>query len=1492
MRVRWFGILVVLAAGSVSFAQEASSKSEHEPFPQSAKLARDRRADLVLEAARVQIRQRDYASAIAMLQELLDGSNAFARGDTTVPSVASEANRLLREMPANAREAYERLHGLEANQLWQEARQSDQPEALREVVARFGMTKAGWSALRDLASRSLDRGEWRMAAAAFSALAQHPQSAITTETGWMTGWILAESRATTDGPAARELWQRFRLRLERAPAPSTSVNKNLADWLEKQLPPAAPTVLDGRTALGLAPSDHNVWQHSAGTNGVWLEDILEEWNRYDVLALPSMQPLVVGDVVLARFVHPAKVVAVDARRGKRLWEQSFTKETLEPTFTDLERHPGIRSSLMDELQRRWFGDSVRGRMTTDGRRLFLVNDLDDLDLKPGAGSRLRNYLEAWDLATGERQWRIGSSVNEPPTGFQGLYFLGPPLVSDRLLYVVAQRELQVSLWVLRASDGQLEWTLPLAETDRNQFKETGWRHVACPVTWAGGRLICPTGAGCFVAVDPVTRSLAWSVRFERDDIHTVTGFLAADRDRPFPVRWWESWREITCRELMLHNRESILLMAAPESRSLRALDSQTGELIWRVKFAEPLFFASSPSGVLVFERQGITAVDPATGRERWHTPHSPPVGPGEWIGDHYVYALLDGGWAMIDAATGAIRHPESGFWWDLEIKKEPSTEPKYFGSQGRIVRAGGRWALLTTSHLGLFRNIADRHDEVVKLSESQPGSVDAKIELARIARQMGDWEKAEASLRPLLAEHENVRWALRETLLHRLSERPADHKQLAAELLSLSRDTRVRMDVDDLLGQKHKSAPVEIETRQALFEAALRSGDLVDALRGVLDWLDLNPEGERTISELATIATVPVSESPRMGSMRTVRLDRWAQGIIFDMFAKADPQTRRQLDAVLIERRQRAIDSPDAFALQALADQLNCLPMGHELQSQLSGRTGVGIGYLKTSLALQAIAQGSDRAAAAQAWYRLALLHDFRSEPLEAADCYRELRDHFADVKLADGHSSAKWLADVIPDSLIGRALSEGPRDPWPDRMPKVTSQDESHDDIYYYLVPFQSRDPIWRRMTVSVERQGRKVRFQGAGQRGYWDVTLPKSNSPRRHNWDMFRGWGLGTMVVVQVGEDLFGIQPLDERGESNAKLLWSMTVGPYEEVAAHQFLPGRLGVRQDDYLMLDRYEQPVLEVVHASPGLLCYRSHNRLVALDPATGLRLWVRHHLPPLVTVTGDGEQIVLRLIATREMEVRRGFDGQLISRREDVTDPNSILMEFGTRRLLFQAEKKDEAASPLRLSYQDLVSGEPLWERTLPTDSVPLAVDESRFAIIEPSGTLRFLSLADGHDLSKQEMPLPTPLATAHVFGDDSRLFVILASPVTERSWLATQQDRGGFRKPLVNGWLHAFDRRSLRLLWTIPTRNLPLAIDQPREAPFLVLSYRRPSDDSADGQSPDGVLHLIDKRTGKEVLYDVGNTQNVHAALEPDPLQQRIDLLTPKRRIRLDYAGE
>lgn len=1383
-------VLAVMATSLVR-ADDVPTKGESEQFPQSARLARDRRADVVLETARAHLRQKDFAAAIVALQELLDGPNGFASGGSTSPSFVVEANRLLRELPPVGREAYERLHGAEANRLWQEALRGGRVEGLREVVARFGATTAGWLALRDLAARHVDRGEWSLARVASEDLSRHPHSSVTQETGWIARWVLAESRSSSHGGAARAWSLRVQKLLEAIPAPAGTPGQHLAEWLAKQSPAPIekPTMfLDWPQALAAGPSGQKVQQVAAELDGEpasWLQEIQAEWQHYDIPVLPSAQPLVIGDIVIARFAHPAKVVAVDALRGKLLWEQSLSG-SLGSTAGDLQRHPGIRTPLMEELQRRWFGDSVRGRMTSDGRRVFLVRDLDDLDLKPGAGSRLRNHLEAWDLATGERRWRIGSSVNEPPTGFEGLYFLGPPLVSDGWLYVVAQRELQVALWVLRASDGQLEWTLPLAETDRLQFKEQGWRHVACPVSWASGRLVCPTGAGCVVAVDPITRGLAWSLRFERDDIASATSFLASDRDRPFAARWWESWRTIESREQRVESRESgssdarlssldtRLLIASPESRSLRAVDARSGELLWRTKFAEPLLVAVHESAVLVMEQDRVTRIDPLTGRERWRAEHSAPEGAGDWIGQRYVVPTR-GGWSIIDSETGEVRRSAEEF----DAARKPS-------SAGHLTRVGSRWTVLSPTSLRVFESEAKR---------TTPATV----------RSRSPWDEAATRLTP-----------------------------------------------------------------------ARSSGDFGMSLRESLNVLE-------SLGELS---------DEHVENVLHVRRDRWVQGLIADLLERADAATRTKLDAILDERRRQALDSADAFALQTLGERLSGLPLGRDLRMQLSGRTSSGVGYLKTSLALREIAHGTDRVAAAQAWYRLALLHDFRSEPLDAAECYRELRDRFGDVKLSDGRSSAEWLAEVMPDSLIGRALANGPRDFWPAPLPKITSLEESHTDIYCYPIAVESRDAFWRRTTVSVERQGKKVRFTSAGQRGLWELPLPASSSPFRHDWSTHRGWGLGPLLVVQVGETLFGIQPLDERGETNAKLIWSVSAGPYDETGPHQMLPAQLGVRLDAFRHLDRHEQPVLDVVHASPGLLCYRTRNQLIAIDPASGEKLWSRHRLPPQVAVTSNGEQVVLRMLATREIEVRRGFDGRLLAKRSNNTDPSSIAFEQDDSRIVLQSPSPDQASARMRLSKQNLVTGETVWQREHPVGSIVLRVDESRLGLVEPTNTLRFLSLVDGREQSQHSIEVPRPLTVAHAFADELRLFVILSKPVTETSWLSTQQDRGGYRRPLLNGSLLAFDRQSLKRLWAIPAKNLPLAVDQPKETPFLVLPYKRPSDDSADGQHSDGVLHLIDKRTGQEVLHDVGGLNNVYFALEPDPLQQQIDLLTPKRRLRLSFGGQ
>lgn len=1484
----WLAGIVVGILVSQIIADDARQKSESEPFPHSAKIVRDRVVDPALESARVALSKSDFVGAITVLQSLLDGQNVFVGSGAQSRSVVAEANRLLAEMPPVGRDTYERLQGATAERLRQETLRSGDRSLLRSVVLRFGPSKAGWQALRELAAWHFDRGEWRLVAASCEELARHPRMRGSQDTSFYARWLFAVEQL--DEPersvASRPLeLLRSQPWFAQAPAPPGANQPNLSRWLQEQLhharPDSAIEAAQQPTSWTDGPAAIASWRLDCGlapASSEWFEQIVGEWTGYDILPAPVAEPLWVGDKLIARFAMPPKIVAIDVREGRIVWERTPSQSAL-GLESELQRHPGIRTSLFDELQRRWFGDSIRGRMTTDGRRVFAVTDPDSLDLKPGAGTLIRNHLEALDVATGERVWRIGGSQKEPPSEFQGLFFLGPPLVSRPFVYVVAQRELVVYLLALRADDGELAWSLPLAETDRQQFKETSWRHIACPVTWSEGLLICPTAAGCFVAVDPVTRSLVWSFRLEREDILSALGFGVVDRERSFPVRWWESWRETMLLNLpnsVERKRESssTLILATPESRSLRALNARTGELRWRHEFREPLFLATDGvvSGgkrapVLILERNQATALEPDSGQVRWQVTIPEPAAAGGYKDGRYVFPLRNGGWATIDADGIISQTPP------FEGLKPQSSKLGSTVVSGRLFQRGRHWVELSPVKLQIFESLTARRETLSKRRATKPDDLEARLEEAWLEELTGDPAHAEELLRSASepkSSAEVAGAALRQLRLRQLERTPQMHSGVEAELLSLSREV-----------------VEQIETRHALIEAAIRARDFVTALRRVLDLAELHPANEVVVEAERPLRAAEASRKSPLATRRTVSHERWLQGVVADLFAVATAEERPRLESTLAARQQKATDSLDPFALQQFANTVNKLPAGQRLALALSGRLGVGPGYVRTNLALREVSGSGERTLSAEAFYRLALLHEFRSEPMDAADCYRELRERFADVTLADGRAVSTLLADVDADSTVGRMLAQEPRDPWPAVTPKIPPhQDEPHDDIYCYLVPVESRDPFWRRLSVLVERQGRKVRFHGAGQRGFWELPLPKSNSPFRHNFFLYRGWGLGPVLVLQVGRELFGIQPLNDRGEPDPQLLWTLTLPDIDEIGGQEVRLARPGISTDDWMLLDRYEHPVLEVLVARPGVVCYRHRNQLVAIDPATGGRLWTKHLLAPRTLITGDDEVILVQASDSTEVEVLRSFDGRVLARHADQPLPHAWSWAEGRWR--FRVMTTAQASV---LVCDDVADNRTRWQRNAPAGSSLLRVDDTRLGLLEPGGSLRFLSLKDGAELAAYDVSLPKSLTHSHAFGDELRLFVLVAGPVTERSWLATEQDRGAYRKPLVNGWLHAFDRRSLQKLWTINTGNLPMALDQPKDVPFLLFPYRRPSDDSADGLTSDGVLHLIDKRTGKELLFEPLNSSSTHVTLDPNPQEERVDLLTKSRRLRLQFES-
>jgi hypothetical protein len=277
------------------------------------------------------------------------------------------------------------------------------------------------------------------------------------------------------------------------------------------------------------------------------------------------------------------------------------------------------------------------------------------------------------------------------------------------------------------------------------------------------------------------------------------------------------------------------------------------------------------------------------------------------------------------------------------------------------------------------------------------------------------------------------------------------------------------------------------------------------------------------------------------------------------------------------------------------------------------------------------------------------------------------------------------------------------------------------------------------------------------------------------------------------------------------------------------------------------------------------------------------------LRPRTVVSADDEAVFVEHPDSAAIEMLRTVDGRSLSWRSDDDAEGTRLLTLG--RLRLRSVSSETAAKNVRtttLVLDDLTTGALVWRRELPAGTVPLRFDHDRLGVLESSGTLRVLALTDGRELARHVIELPQTIAHLAVFGDAQRLFLIVSGPVTDTSWLNTNQDRGGYHKLLVNGWLHAFDRESLVKQWTIPAVNLPITIDQPPDLPFLMLPYKRPNADSAD--VPDGVLHAIDKRTGKDLLLEVGGVNHANFSLDPRPSDGIIELLTKSHRIRLDFA--
>lgn len=472
-------------------------------------------------------------------QDFFLGIDDGSVGKPLRESLLKSARDMIGRLPDDAMETYELRYGPAARKLLAEASQTRDWKKVADVRRRYFHTDSGHQASWLLAQHQFFGG--------------HPLAA-----SLLLDDVVTNDRAVRQlGPGVVVLHAAASRLAGRAipnltPGDVTIAGKRLtipaADqqdaWLAQQVAQLQPFAPEpgrdyamfggdaGRNggAIGQMPLTNLRWM--LGTTASprqerMVRDLTDDLTTTGKLPPPTWTPIRVGNQLLMRTTE--RLVGVDFKTGKRIWTYPWQSayevaEDEEISFDPMDEE----DNAGDMLSQRVWNDVPYGQVTSDGQRVFMLDDLAEIEMISMSpvfamqGTRpadnRSNTLVALEMATeGKLLWRLGKGAEES-SPLSEAFFLGPPLPIDGRLYVMVEIAGDINLCCLDPATGDELWRQHLVAVESGGIETDPIRRVAGAVpTYHEGVLICPTGAGAIVAVDLVDRMLRWGVMYDRNN---------------------------------------------------------------------------------------------------------------------------------------------------------------------------------------------------------------------------------------------------------------------------------------------------------------------------------------------------------------------------------------------------------------------------------------------------------------------------------------------------------------------------------------------------------------------------------------------------------------------------------------------------------------------------------------------------------------------------------------------------------------------------------------------------------------------------------------------------------------------------------------------------------------------------------------------------------------------------------------------------------------
>ncbi len=1044
-----------------------------------------------------------YSDSLTLLDEILQRNEDFffqtPADKQSYISLKAQAQRLIGEMPPEGRQAYELQFGAKARQLLATAATCGDTAKLEEVARRFFHTQAGYQATLLLGRRLLDHNRPLAAAECFKRLSDAPAAAAALEpslsvllaTSYLKGGkqdlakeALERLRKKDPQATVQIAGKPKRLFNEREPAIAwlqnaqlnlqTSSSEEIRDWTLVHGNPAR-----NANSAGGMPLMNPRWRVST-TNHPELEKALvdkrKEYIDQQLPALPVMQPLAVGDVVLMRTSR--NLVAVDFATGKRSWWPSLSESSLEQRIAASSANTAARFDPKNSpaLRERFWEDATYGTLSSDGERVYLIDDLDsppDPDMNGqiivNGGGRLivngrpirgglvfdgisipfkPNKLAAVELRTqGKLKWVVGGQSGEDEVQLANAFFLGPPLPLEDKLYVLAEIKQEIKLCVLDSKTGHLDWSQQIAVVEPNQnIQNDPYRRLAgCTPSYADGVLVCPTAAGAVVAVDVPNRSLLWGYRYARPQFNPAMmrqnwNNVQIPNSNPAD-RWLDSTVTIA---------DGSVVITPTDSSQLHCLDLQDGKVKWDkpLERGENLFVAGVHQGniVLVGKRQ-LTAVKLADGKPAWKPqnlelpPTAMPSGRGFMAGDNYFLPLTTAEVARIDLNAAKIT---------AEAKSRRGTIPgNLICYQGEVISQG-------VDYVETFFQLEPLQERVAAALAKNPNDSWALAHRGEIALEDGRVDEAIADVRRAFQSDDSPfnRDLLIEVLIAGLSKDFQKHKS----------------DVDDL------EQLVQLDHERAVFLRVLASGlqkngNTIAALDAYLKLAALGPQPD---------------EPEEIDSSFAVTRSAWIRAQFQSLLAAAHQADLPQVDAAVNEQLKQASDSGNIYQLRQFIDCFGDHPAANRARELLAEKLTGSDTLLEREQLLQQIQKSTDDTRRAAASAKLAALLNDAGQVDQALREYRNLAASQGEKPVLNGKSVQQILASLPAESPLRQAKSNS--GPWPEGEVKIerVASKAPHLPGVNRLYPLEirgSRQPFVQDITIGFSPESSQiVGYDGLG--------------------------------------------------------------------------------------------------------------------------------------------------------------------------------------------------------------------------------------------------------------------------------------------------------------------------------------------------------------------------------------------------------------------------